>query len=415
MYALEPLGVVFAPSDAGWDCHAVAAPIVWRDDEGYHMLYQGWREKSGPRLAGLAESDDGLRWQRAANEPVMTPTAGSWDEGGFEAGCLLKISNEYHLYYSGLGPDGKFRIGLATSGDLRSWRKHAGNPILDVGGAGAWDERGVAFPSIHKPLTQHAGAPWRMTYGGYGERSMQIGTAFSNDGLTWEKHPQATFPQCGWFQDPDCRTWDAGIEVHHMIAVGDWYVMLYEGLGALGRYAIGVAFSPDAIVWARSARNPLWPLGACAVNQELSAVHPFLLQSDRLLYYVEVLQASAAAPHRVCAARLLDDCLIDPSAQPRLDFALWRDEEVGHEGLTGPAVPTAGFSRAAFTVLSSAPGRLAVEMDPAGLGEWQVIESAALAAQQVFRSRLEHSSGSVRLRCTPDRPAACSAWLSLLR
>jgi len=36
MNALKPRGVVFRPSEAGWDRHAVAAPIVWKDDAGYH-------------------------------------------------------------------------------------------------------------------------------------------------------------------------------------------------------------------------------------------------------------------------------------------------------------------------------------------------------------------------------------------
>jgi len=415
MNALEPLGVVLRPSDTGWDCHAVAAPIVWRDDAGYHMLYQGWREKAGPRLLGLAESQDGLRWQRAKNEPVMVPTPGSWDEAGFEAGCLLRESGRHHLYYSGCGADGKFRIGLAESEDLRSWRKRENSPILDVGPAGSWDDRGAAFPSVCKPLFREGPGPWRMTYGGYGERSMQIGTAFSSDGLTWRKHPYPTLPQRGWFQDPDCRTWDAGIEVHHMFVVGDWYVMLYEGLGAAGHYALGAAFSPDALVWARSPRNPLWPLGHCAVNQGLSAVHPFLLESDRLIYHVEVLEASAAAPHRICAARLRDESLLDPRAQSRLDFPVWRDEHTGSEGLASSAIPTGGYSRAALWMAASSPGRLQFEMDPGGLGDWQVVESRPLAPGEPLRESLSDLSGFLRLRYSPEGPAKCTAWLSLRR
>jgi len=387
---------------------------VWKDDAGYHMLYQGWSEKAGPRLLGLAESDDGLIWRRAPDDPVMVPTAGSWDEKGFEAGCVMREGGEYHLYYSGAGPDGKYRIGLATSPDLRVWRKHDGNPLVEVGPPGAWDDNGVAFPSIHKRLASGE-TRWRMTYGGYGERSMQIGTAFSRDGLGWEKHPHPTLPQRGWFADADCDTWDAGIEVHQMFAVGDWYVMLYEGLGAPSRYGLGVAFSPDAVVWARSPRNPLWPLSGCAVNQQLSSVHPFLLQSDRMIYYVEVLEASAAAPHRICAARLKDESLIDPKAQARLDFRLWSAEHVGGDGKATAAFPTAGYSRLAFAAVSSAAGRLHVEMDPVGLGEWQIVESHGLAAGQLLRGRAKDVGGSVRLHLLPDSPAACSAWLSLYR
>jgi len=61
---------------------------------------------------------------------------------------LLKIDGRYWLCYTGIGADGKARIGLATSEDLSSWSKHEGNPIPDFGQSGSFDSEGVAFPSV---------------------------------------------------------------------------------------------------------------------------------------------------------------------------------------------------------------------------------------------------------------------------
>jgi len=53
-----------------------------------------------------------------------------WDERGFERGSLLKFDDKYWLYYSGFGADGKIRIGLAFSEDLKSWVKYEGEPYF---------------------------------------------------------------------------------------------------------------------------------------------------------------------------------------------------------------------------------------------------------------------------------------------
>ncbi|MEM2465372.1 MAG: hypothetical protein QXL85_07175, partial [Candidatus Bathyarchaeia archaeon] len=85
------IGVVLPPTPGEWDGKSTAAPIVWKENGKYYMLYQGWRDGQGPRLFGLAESEDGLNWTKYEGNPVMKPTEGTWDEGGFECGSLLKI------------------------------------------------------------------------------------------------------------------------------------------------------------------------------------------------------------------------------------------------------------------------------------------------------------------------------------
>src|SRR3546814_5235744 len=56
-------------------------------------------------------------------------------------------------------------IGVATSRDLKTWRRHPGNPILKVGAPGSNDARFVANPCVMR----HNGL-WVMYYYGYTSR-----------------------------------------------------------------------------------------------------------------------------------------------------------------------------------------------------------------------------------------------------
>src|SRR3546814_1588795 len=57
------------------------------------------------------------------------------------------------------------QIGVATSRDLKTWRRHPGNPILKVGAPGSNDARFVANPCVMR----HNGL-WVMYYYGYTSR-----------------------------------------------------------------------------------------------------------------------------------------------------------------------------------------------------------------------------------------------------
>ncbi len=405
----ERIGVVLAPTRGAWDGKSTAAPIVWKDDAGYHMLYQGWSRGHGPRILGLAESRNGLDWAKYKGNPVMKQSEGSWDQGGFECGCLALVDSEYRLYYTGIGGDGKARIGLAVSTDLRTWEKHKENPILEIEPTNPWESRGAAFPAVVRGTDEHG-----MIYGGYGPESMQLGLATSEDGVHWTRHPHnPVFRQRGWFMDPTCRCWDAGIEVHQTISVGDHFVMFYEGLGNYPhRYNIGVAYSPDCEVWARSPENPIFPLTSPSVKQDMSTVHPWLLLDDMLLFYVEVVGASTEAEHRICAARVRPE-LTSPLAQKALSYPLAVDRVVGPAGVSSPSVACMGFATKTFFLTSSKPGTVRIEVDPSGLGQWSELHGSKVRAGGLWSFESRAGFERARLRFVPSARSRVSAWLVL--
>ncbi|MCS7253111.1 MAG: hypothetical protein RMK18_02930 [Armatimonadota bacterium] len=410
----ERIGIVLEPTSGSWDAKGTAAPIVWHEDGCYFMLYQGWEKGSGwrgdgsPRMFGLAMSEDGIHWEKHNGNPVLTPTEGSFDELGFEAGCLLKLGDEYWLYYSGFAADGKLRIGLAFSNDLVNWRKFDSNPIVDPGTHESWDCDGVAFPSVIRMRHE-----WLMLYSGYGPHSMQIGGAISGDGKNWIKHgDNPLFLQRGWHEEPECPFWDAGIEVHHAFIHGDHITMFYEGIGRQGRYGIGIAYSPDGIAWARSSRNPIMGLTDATVKQDMSVVHPWVLQGMGLLYYSEVLGASAGAVHRICAAKL-NMAAIEPEHEHALVYSLWQRHQVDINGAVTSEISCASFPQKTVWLWSSTRGSVTIEVDILGDGNWNELEEVNVDANQLWHHHIPELMARVRLRFLPRSSAFVSAWLAM--
>ena len=87
-----------------------------------------------------------------------------------------------------------------------------------------------------------------------------------------------------------------------------------------------------------------------------------------ILYYVEVMGASALAPHRICAVYISPD-LINPPAQRYLSFHLWEDKKISTIGEITSAVPCTGFRVKTIYLVSKYEGNVHVQVDPAGLNQ----------------------------------------------
>jgi predicted GH43/DUF377 family glycosyl hydrolase len=138
-----------------WDADSVAFPSVLFDEGIYKMWYTGQDKSQGASMMyelaiGYAYSDDGQAWTKAA-DPVLTKTAASWDNRGVGACSVIKAgSNSFKMYYTGFELTGSHlsEIGEALCNDNigLDWTKTG--LVLEAGGNGAWDFRGVAAPSV---------------------------------------------------------------------------------------------------------------------------------------------------------------------------------------------------------------------------------------------------------------------------
>lgn len=177
---------VLKASPAGWDSGSVIAMNVMLDNGVYKMWYRG--NNKNENAIGYAESNNGVRWEKYKNNPVMRPGGhDKWDSGNFVGDPhVLKKDGEYHMWYSNSQNTGGKRIkeiGYAVSKDGIHWDRYEKNPVLRRGKPGDWDSHEAA-----NNFTMFDEGIFKMWYKGSDGNVDAIGHATSKDGIKWEKH-----------------------------------------------------------------------------------------------------------------------------------------------------------------------------------------------------------------------------------
>lgn len=245
----------------------VAGPEEWEDTyigpgsviihEGiYHMWYSaGHFPGAGNEdfKIGHATSDDGLSWTKDEN-PVLGPgEADEWDSRGVSFPSVLLREGVFHMWFTGYSSDGIFySIGYATSTDGLNWEKNAGNPVLENGSSGEWDNGNLKAPSV-----VFDGSEYHMFYDAFTNNAgNSIGHATSTDGISWTKDPQNPI------LSSEGGTWDYNTaELQTVVYCNDTFHMWYSG-GRFLEWDIGFATSVDGSMWVKHDNNPVLPKGA---------------------------------------------------------------------------------------------------------------------------------------------------------
>ena len=151
------------------------------------------------------ESDDSGRlrqnphWFRDPRNPILPPVKGSaFDSTRCMNPWVMRVGDEYHLYYSGGDDQGRHRICLATArlDDLSQWQRHG--PLFDTGPAGSFDARWCVLPHVVKMDEDR----WHLYYTGNAGRGRGLsafpglGLAVSRDGETWKKSERSPVLGC---------------------------------------------------------------------------------------------------------------------------------------------------------------------------------------------------------------------------
>ena len=157
-------GVVFQPQAGGdppdWESANVASPAIWVEDGIWYLFYEGLEPSAKGRI-GLATSTDGLNWTRDPANPVIDAgEPGEWDDWTVVSDDIMKIGRKYYQTYHG----GGVMTGLLTSYDLRNWERYKHNPF--TGGTDSsmffYDTEYVFFHvagvSYHGPIGRYY--PW---------------------------------------------------------------------------------------------------------------------------------------------------------------------------------------------------------------------------------------------------------------
>ena len=320
----------------------VGPRVVLKESAGGTITYKMWYEgvPGGNRASvGYATSADGLVWTKRAT-PVMTPSE-AWEggpQGETSPEAILFENGTYKLWYHGY-QNGIRRIGYATSPDGIVWTKFAGNPVVNVGTAGAWDATQASDPRVLR-----VGSGYVMFYIGGNippgtSQIYHIGRATSPDGASWAKDPQPVISAT--------QAWESG-------SLGPLGV-LYEDGGYKAWYAagspaddkMGYATSQDGISWTKFVGNPvLTKSGIAGTADELGVGDGVTVYRDGDVYRVMYGGFGGSPAHiSVCLATATADVSdagagsggSDAGAPPSSDASVPRDGDAS----TPPSSPDA--------------------------------------------------------------------------
>ncbi len=230
--------VLSGGADGSWDEDDVETPTVLKEGDVYRMWYTG-DVGTAPSQIGLATSTDGVNWTKSPDNPVMSPEE-AWESGGIRVGSVISDRSIYKMWYTGFDSNGNRHVAYATSPDGVTWTKYGGNPVLEVGTFGSWDDDDVGKPSVIKE-----NGIYQMWYEGYDGVTTRIGHATSSDGTNWIKDTSNPTLETGVPGD-----WD-WLHAHSPSAViyGGTYLLWYSGRTLPPLSQIGYALSSNGRDW----------------------------------------------------------------------------------------------------------------------------------------------------------------------
>ena len=240
-------------------------------------------ETSFRRVAGTAH----------AGAAVFPNSKSRWSDHSMGSPTVDFDGTTYRMWFVGMSrtndrriPYGfDERIGLFTSFDGLHWQiANSGQPVLDYGAEGTFDDCGIAHPFVLR-----IGGQFLMWYGGIDGRAgkdigdgpahvrvEQIGLATSRDGIHWTRankgQPVMKVGRKGSIDSVQATGC-------HVIRRGQEFVMWYGAYN--GKHTIGLATSPDGIHWTKQNGGRSLP-GLAGPKQLGPSVH---FDGNRYLMY----------------------------------------------------------------------------------------------------------------------------------
>ncbi|HEY1661606.1 MAG TPA: hypothetical protein VGI03_04245 [Verrucomicrobiae bacterium] len=174
-----------------------APRLLQRRDGKYWSMYGSYSKRGGyeqhPIGEGLAMSDDGLHWQPALTNPVVSladPDTAQWESNRIYQPWLLEYRGRFFDFYNAAYKSHE-QSGVAFSTDLTNWIRYPGNPIIH-NRPGGYDAGFCSDPKVYRD-----GDHWTMFYFGVGHGGAHIMIAFSRDLVNWTPDPAPLYKSGG--------------------------------------------------------------------------------------------------------------------------------------------------------------------------------------------------------------------------
>lgn len=182
-----------------YEDYDIKAPRVLKKKNGkFYSLYGAYPRQGGyelrPGYEGVAFSEDGLSWQRAQQEPILSvyqDDCGEWEQSCIYQPWLIEHEGNYYNHYNAAKGSIE-QMGLALSDDLYNWKRYDGNPVIPHGPKGSYNEK---FSSDIKIFwdTDH----WIGFFFGVGQGGAHIMAAHSTDLKNWTVDPEPLYKAGG--------------------------------------------------------------------------------------------------------------------------------------------------------------------------------------------------------------------------
>ena len=243
-----------------------------------HMFPNSFSTWPGRMRVPHLTSTDGIAWTLDDQADVLDTDV----EGFFPmADPGIDVSTGF------VTDDGTWVLLFQNVSNLRSWKTYRMTapsprgpwtveeaPAIDVGSGAAFDATGVQWPSAVR-----IGDRWAAYYSGVsgsGRGTGKIGVAFSDDGVTWTKHPEPVLVAS--------ESWELrSLDRPRVVSTPDGLVMLYTALD-LNRRAL--ATSTDGITWTKvpgpSIEQQDFPIQGGSWDSAL------LFRDGQLEYFLEI-------------------------------------------------------------------------------------------------------------------------------
>lgn len=259
-----------------WDEMGIRNPCVLKINNEYMMWYMAEAQVDGSDHIGVATSADGKTWVKYAGNPVISAGSG-WKSFRLSSPIVVWDDGIFKMWYGGQGYDFRTRIGYAESVDGFLWTESVNNPIIDLGATGEWDDYGVA----HSYVLKEEGV-YKMWYSGRyaADKRTRMGYATSSNGIDWVKYAENPVIELG---DPETCDSQAVTDPYVSNDNGQ-YLMWYAAVGyAEQRATIAYAISDDGLFWEKSLDNPVLEPISGSNWENIDVASPTIVEGDGIL------------------------------------------------------------------------------------------------------------------------------------
>ncbi|MEN6452883.1 MAG: glycosidase [Prolixibacteraceae bacterium] len=243
-----------------WENLVVCNPGAWYENGIFYLLYRaaGNDEEHFIRF-GLAESRDGVHFERVSDKPVFGPSCNGPDMGGVEDARIVKFGEDFYVTYAyrpyppgrywtfphdvvrlpDAGPDApvvfrenRANSGLALTRDFRTWRR-----LGRLTQANLDDRDVILFPEKINGKFAMLHRPKQWVGKAYGCEYPSIWITFSDDLMVWNEGSRLLLQG-----KPD--TWEEKVGGSTPpLRTKDGWLLIYHGVedGGTGHYRAGAA------------------------------------------------------------------------------------------------------------------------------------------------------------------------------